>query len=204
MAAKRSVMLLPLIASAALPVLHWLLGPAHHDIILIRDWRQFEQPWRWLTAHFAHADLEHLFWNTIAATALALLFIRHRIESGVALTLFCVIGVNAGIAFDHSLYRYCGFSGVLNGWAVIVLYQMWTQRTQRAMVLVVATLFAAKLSIEWIHHSALFTDSQWQTVPLAHIGGAVGGAFGSVLGRAYRYRKTAPVNSHSLKLIEVS
>ena len=163
------------LVTMAIILIYLVAGPANPGLVYIRDLPLPEDPWRWFSAHFVHADPGHLAWNVVATVILAVLLAQQGFRRLLPMTLACILAVNIGLVMDGNLARYCGFSGVLNGWFAVLLLTMWRNKERRYLAAAIGTGAIAKIGWELLTHAALFTDHSWSTVPVAHAAGALGG-----------------------------
>ncbi|MDX1527153.1 MAG: rhombosortase [Gammaproteobacteria bacterium] len=160
-------------------------GPAPEGLVFDRQAIDQGEFWRLLTAHWIHADLEHLAFNLVAFGILAWM-----IESSlghVKLYAALIIGmcfVDVGVWwFVPDIDYYCGLSGILNTLLFVVLVDGWRQSRNVVFVLVaVGTVF--KIAVELVQESAIFTSTSWPAVPEAHLAGALAAA---VVALSYRF-----------------
>jgi len=136
--------------------------------------------WRWLTAHFVHLDLAHAALNVVGLALVWALYLRawSRLEWAVILVAG-MLAIDAGLWWwQPQLQWYVGASGVLHGLLIAGLIGQW--RSERAIALVVGTLFVAKLAWEWRHGALPFAGEAAHVVLPAHRYGAIGGAIAAL------------------------
>lgn len=157
-----------------------LLGPAPEALVYHRaalaqgEWWRGEW-WRWITGHLVHSDGAHALWD-IAALALIGPIVERQGRLRLALATGAgIIAVGLGLGwFLPQLERYCGLSGVLNTLFVVALADLWRIR-RHPVVSLVALGLAAKLALETLAGQSLFVQTQWPSVPQAHVAGCLGG-----------------------------
>ena len=140
--------------------------------------------WRWFTGHVVHLDLTHAVLN-VAGLVLVWALYRHLWSAGqwLFITLAGMLAIDAGLWWwQPHLQWYVGASGVLH--ALLAAGLMAQLRRERAVALVVAILFVAKLVWEARSGALPFAGEAERVVLPAHRYGAVGGVLGAVLLRA--------------------
>jgi rhomboid family GlyGly-CTERM serine protease len=165
-----------------IPLLSLLLGavtlllmaspPAIHELLYF-DTRQLQQgmPLGIITAHWIHADGEHLAWNLGALLLIAPLIEMHSRTLLWSSLLAGTVCVDLLLISPWSdLQRYCGLSGVLNTLFGTLLYLYW-RRTRSPVVVIVSFLAVVKIALEVISGQALFTDFGWPPFAIAHLAG---------------------------------
>ncbi len=114
---------------------------------LDRNASEISLSWRWLTAHFTHFNIRHLFLNL---SGLAVIFYINdrlfRSWRGLLCTLALCLWISAGIWFlNPETVRYAGLSGLLHGlviiaaattnhynrWIKVAMMIIWTGKTLR-------------------------------------------------------------------------
>jgi membrane associated rhomboid family serine protease len=156
----------------ALVVLLMSLPSAVHDLLYF-DQEHLRQgmPLGLLTAHWLHADAEHLVWNLSALSVLAPvieMYSRALLCWSLAVGTLCVDLLLVSPLCD--LQRYCGLSGILNTLLGVALYVYWLQ-TRSRLVVVVAILGLVKIVLEIASGQAVFTDTHWPPFAMAHLAG---------------------------------
>lgn len=124
-----------------------------------------------LSAHWIHADIQHLFWNLSALLVLGPV-IEHDSRALLCLSLVIwTLGVDLLLLSPLSdLRRYCGLSGVLNTLFRVALYLHW-RRTRSWLVMAVAILGVTKSVLEVVSGQAVFTATSWPPFALSHLAG---------------------------------
>jgi rhomboid family GlyGly-CTERM serine protease len=163
--------LLTLVALA----LHFGAGPAPAGLVLDRAGVAGGEWWRLLTGHWVHSDADHALWNIAALAFLGALFERllgGRLVAALALGMLLVDAwVLAGLP---ELSRYCGLSGILNALLATGLIALWRERSDPWIALVGAGA-VLKIAAEAGLGQALFSSTQWDSVPAAHAAGLLAG-----------------------------
>ena len=168
----------------------WLAGPDvtaalryERTAVLDGQW------WRLVTGHLVHADAAHLAWNLAGAALVWWLF---GAEYGRLEWLVIVLASAAAIdiaflGWMPGLDWYVGLSGVLHGCMAAGL-AAWLARARDPLVLLVATLFAAKLVYEHWQGPLPFTAGTLAlpVIVEAHSYGAIGGLAAALAVRARR------------------
>jgi rhomboid family GlyGly-CTERM serine protease len=134
------------------------------------------QWWRALTAHLVHLDFSHALLNVIGFALVWALYVRAwPVRQWLLVLLVSALAIDAGLWWwQPRVQWYVGASGVLHGLLAAGLIAQW--RTERAIALVVAVLFGAKLAWEWRHGALPFAGEMHDVVLPAHRYGAAGGA----------------------------
>lgn len=148
-----------------------LAGPAPEAWVFSREAINTAEPWRLVTGHWVHSDLQHATWNIIALVILGVLFEPHlkgRLFTDLLLSSFLL---SLWIAWQMPwLAAYCGLSGILNTLLLTGTMALW-QRYRSHTILLVAGLAVAKNLVELFSQQAIFTDTSWPSVPQAHLVG---------------------------------
>lgn len=147
--------------------------------------------WRWLTGHWTHGSLCHLFWDAAVLFGLGSACERRNRSR----TILCVLGSAFAISlaiwiFLPDLRSYRGLSGVdsalLALLSVGIFLEKLAAREWRWVGLgsAVFAAFAAKTAFEAWTGAMLFAGGSagLAVVPLAHAVGATVGAMGAVVG----------------------
>jgi hypothetical protein len=93
--------------------------------------------------------------------------------------LIGTVGVDAWLWWgDHTLFYYCGLSGILNSLLIVGLLQFWRD-WRHPLILLTGVGAAVKILVEINAGQALLTQTAWPSVPTAH---AAGFLCGLVLG----------------------
>ena len=164
----------------------------------VLDRQRPSEPWRTVTAHLLHTDLNHLFWNLLALVVLAWTIER---RSRLLLMLSLLVGMVAVGVWFFSLTDapyYCGFSGVLNALLVVALYTLYLPHDLRGLaaprrhvyngiLVLVAVGALVKNLYELATGAALVSNTAWDSAPGAHLAGWVAG-LGVVLAACWRSR----------------
>jgi rhomboid family GlyGly-CTERM serine protease len=174
----------PLALGLTLAALQWLASvlPASfpYDRAAILAGGQY---WRLLTAHLVHHDFNHLAWNLAGLALVAWLFAREfTLRGWIVILGVSTLAVDLGfLVFEPQLQWYVGFSGVLHGCMAAGLVA-WLRRERDALTVIVAALFAAKLSWEHAVGPLPFTAGTLSlpVIHEAHTYGAVGGALAAL------------------------
>lgn len=138
------------------------------------------EPWRLWTGHLVHFGSSHLAWDV--AVFLPAGCWLETLRPRAARWFYLVSpGFISGLLliFDAQLERYAGLSGVAIGTLLLLaLVQLRERRESPWFWWAVIVLIAAKVSIELLKGTPLLVSDfqNIRNVPLAHIGGLVGGA----------------------------
>lgn len=166
---------LTLILAAVMVALHGLAGPASELLVLDRQAVIDGELWRLISGHWVHSDGEHLVWNVAGLLVLGWLFEPLLQKRLLVVLLIGTVGVD--LAIWHALPElelYCGLSGILNSLLAAGLCQMWRE-TRAPLVIVTGAGAVAKIAIETLSTTALFTQSTWPSVPPVHAAGFAAG-----------------------------
>jgi len=172
---------LSVILAALTIALYALAGPAPEWLVFDRLCIANGELWRLFTGHWVHSDGEHLLWNVAGLLVLGWLFeslLRSRL---LAVLLIGAVGVDILIwCALPTLERYCGLSGVLNTLLAAGLCLQW-KAAREPLVMLAGAGAIAKIAVEIINASALFTHSAWPSVPTVHAAGFLAGVLWWVL-----------------------
>lgn len=154
--------------------LYWLI-PDQSLLYFNADAIARGDTWRLFTGHLAHADFEHLLWNSLGLAVLGSLIEQH---SKAMLCSALAAGIAAGSALlmtpFAALDYYCGLSGVLHTLLVVALWLEW-QRSRSRLVIAVALGSVAKTVIEVSHGTSIVTHISWPPYAWSHVAGMLGG-----------------------------
>ncbi len=149
-------------------------GPASELLVFDREQIALGQWWRLLSGHWVHSDLQHLLWNLAGLSVLGLLFeplLGARRMFQVLVTGMLVVDLCLWFLLPELLF-YCGLSGILNTLLFAGLWLAWRDR-RHPVYLLVGSGALVKVVIETFMQTAVFTDTLWPSVPLAHLSGLV-------------------------------
>jgi len=137
--------------------------------------------WQLISAHFVHISTEHLAWNLIAFVILASIIEQHSVKHLLLSLLVGTVSVNLYLLTLFDMPAYAGLSGILNTLLVIALYQTAQRPEYRTAALVSFIASIVKVLVEWATGDAVFSSLIWQSVPLAHLAGLLGGMASSIV-----------------------
>lgn len=131
--------------------------------------------WRLVTGHFIHADASHLFWNGLGMAVLGTLIEQHsKTQWGLAL-LAGIVSVSALLLSPLStLDNYCGLSGVLNTFLLLITWLEW-KLTRSWLMVAIACGSVAKAIAEVYLGESLLTHISWPPYAWSHVAGLAGG-----------------------------
>lgn len=131
--------------------------------------------WRLLTGHLAHADREHLVWNSLGLAVLGTL-VEKRSPSMLWAALIAGLITVSGLLMTPfaPLDNYCGLSGVLNSLLVVALWLEW-QASRSWLVPVIAMGSALKVLVEISLGASVVTHISWPPYAWSHAAGMLGG-----------------------------
>lgn len=134
------------------------------------------EPWRVLSAHFAHLGLWHA-WANLAGMALVieLLGVSTRPAEAALLMLASALAIVAGLAMlSPAVGWYAGLSGVVHGlWAGLAVLG-WRRQAPSRLPAAALGLLVLKLLL-WPA-----TVGSLPVVPQSHLYGAIGGAVAAI------------------------
>ena len=158
--------------SVMLSAIFILFGPMPEAL----TWQsQFEISWQMVSTHFVHISGEHFAWNLVAFIILGSYLEQHSKKRLIVSLVVGLVFVNVYLLAFYPLSAYAGFSGVLNTLLVSCLFQL-AQKPDYTMAAIVTFVAAiAKIMIEWMFHTAIFSSLIWPSVPEAHMAGIIGG-----------------------------
>ncbi|WP_415905858.1 rhombosortase [Neptuniibacter sp. QD48_55] len=148
------------------PVLSWLC----FDYALIAE--QQQQYWRLFTAHFVHSSTEHLFWDLITFTAVAVylekrnqkLFIYGMLLSLITLSIYLLSPLT-------DIARYSGLSGILYTVICLAAWQ-WLREEKGFIAWLPLIAIAVKTVTEIFMQDTVFVTEGWAVFSEAHLVGA--------------------------------
>jgi rhomboid family GlyGly-CTERM serine protease len=135
--------------------------------------------WRLWTGHLVHFSGSHLFWNLAVFVPSAMWLERLDRRGGRVFLLVASPLISLLLlAFDPSLLRYGGLSGLATGTLVLLALLQLARRDPREPAWFwwgVLGIVAAKLVGEQVTKTPLLASNMGdvRTVPLAHLGGAL-------------------------------
>ncbi len=157
----------------------------------------WQQPWRFVSAAFAHWTPLHLAINLAGCAVLALLGWRAGLGRREALAgLLALPLTQAGLLLRPELQRYAGLSGVLHALVVIAALALLARTGRERLIgAAIAAGLAVKLLLEDPLGPVLRSTPgfDFAVAPLAHLTGAVAGllAWGLTMRRFSRPPRTS-------------
>jgi rhomboid family GlyGly-CTERM serine protease len=148
------------VALAAACVAAWFLSAVD---VASAGWlrhQNLSEPWRLLTAHLVHLDLQHLLLNL---AGLGLIWVltgaewKARYWTGGA--LFVALAIGLGLFLVPDIGSYVGLSGVLHGLMAMGAVGLW-RRWRLGAVLVFAFLLGKAIG-EWMLPSPVIVEAHW-------------------------------------------
>ncbi len=130
--------------------------------------------WRIFTAQWVHSSNSHWFWNTLALFLISAALSPFFAKQILSMLFSGFLGVAFYLYYIADLDYYCGLSGALIGLLVAGLLKLSLSSKWRYTALLTLFGLGLKMSIE-ATTQAIFVESQWGVVPLAHFYGALGG-----------------------------
>ncbi len=183
--------LFALVAAVCIALLLW------PEAVEVLRWQRgavgAREPWRLLSAHFAHLGPWHALSNLAGmALLIELLGASIRPAEAVQIGMASALAIVAGLAMFHpTVGWYAGLSGVVHGgWAGFALLGGWRQQRTRCAqdLLPLAALAVLVLKLLWMPAFwpalQLCFPARWMptmggalpVVPQSHVYGAIGGA----------------------------
>jgi rhomboid family GlyGly-CTERM serine protease len=133
---------------------------------------------RLFTAHFAHLDAHHLFFNLLGLALIVDLLLEHWTWSELA-PLIAGSALGCGLLLwyvEPELQWYTGLSGLLHGlWAGAALHGCLTRRGRMPL----AALLALAIKLVWMNQSS----GPMPVLPIAHVYGALSGILCTLMRR---------------------
>lgn len=157
--------------STLISTLFFTIGAAPESLFFNQTAIINGEPWRLISAHFVHTDLEHLFWNVTAFLILSILIEQHNRTMLLVTLIAGIITIDYYLWFNTiGVINYAGISGVLNTMLVVALFQQWNT-AHSLRILPVITYFACliKIFIELFAQQSIFTQINWQPLPEVHL-----------------------------------
>lgn len=167
-----------LILSAVMVGAHLLFGPASALWVFDRGAILEGELWRLLSGHLVHTDTEHLTLNLVA-----FLVLGGSLESLLGWPWWKHLGVLlvGSVAIDLAIFLflpgldlYCGLSGTLNALLTVLLVKGWSL-TESPLYPLIGVGAVAKIIVEALLGTALFSSTAWPPLPLAHAAGFAAG-----------------------------
>lgn len=132
----------------------------------------------WVSTHFMHVDMSHFVWNFAGLMILAGLIEQYSRRTLLMSLMIGVIAVDLYLLLYYQLDAYAGLSGALNSLLVVALMLLYQHEPHMQITCQFIFLMAfIKILFEWYTSISLFTSMTWQSVPLAHLAGFIGGCF---------------------------
>jgi rhomboid family GlyGly-CTERM serine protease len=157
-------------------IIYIAIGPAPETWVFDRAALADGQIWRLFAAHWVHSDVGHLMWNLGG-----LLILGSSLERSAGGRQVVQVLMLGSLMVDlvvwlllPELSYYCGLSGALNALLLPALYSLREQFPKSALLLV-AFGSLLKIVIEQQAGQALFSNTAWVSVPLAHLAGWIVG-----------------------------
>ena len=152
------------------------LVPFQSALIFDRQMVQHGAIWQLFSAHLVHGDLAHLGWNLLGFGVIGSMLEVISRRAWLYSMCFGLVALNSFLVSSLSTVQfYCGFSGLLNTFLFVLLWQLW-RRESSPMILVVTVVASAKILFELGAGTSLLTEISWPPYPEAHLVGFVGAA----------------------------
>lgn len=163
---------------ACLVTLLHFSGPAVFEVLIFdKSAIMRGEIWRFISGHFVHCNLDHLFWDVFAFTILgAVIEINSPKHFLPSLIVSCAAVSSWLLLAETKFSTYCGLSGALNGLLVLAAMIKLKSTGNGIFVLLLAGTLA-KIFYEITFGRTLFTSLSSQAIFGAH---AVGFAAGII------------------------
>lgn len=167
------------LALGAATGLAWVFRTATGALIYERSALLHGEIWRAWTGHLVHYGISHVFWNLLVFLPAGCWLERLWPVPTRRFYLFCPPFISATLlGLDPALIRYAGLSGLAAGMLVLLACLQLRRPDEPAWIwLGVLALVGTKITAEWLTGAPLLVHgiAGFHPVPLAHLGGAVGG-----------------------------
>ena len=148
-----------------------------YDFAVALAW---QEPWRLLSAHIFHLDVQHAFFNAAGLVVVSVFFARHfTVRTWINAVLVIAVLTSVGVWLIGQPQRYVGLSGLIHGLLVMSLLLEWSKQgyaRQDWFPPVVVALLVLKVMLEL---AGLFNSqillSQGTTFAYVHGAGIVAG-----------------------------
>ena len=129
------------------------------DLFIYFQPTMFEQPWRFLTAHWVHIGWIHYLINALALICLPLIFPNFKVKWLLMSSVVLPIVLSLVFYFFYpELAIYAGYSGVLHGLYIIAALESLQHKKERNFGLCILVGLTAKLIWEnYIDRESLTT-----------------------------------------------
>lgn len=147
------------------------------------------QLWRLISCHFTHWTTEHAFWD------ISVFVILSYISMATNLKRYCTILIGSAVMVSLSVYlfnpefiEYRGLSGIDSALFIDVIFSSISKDKRplnRSLNILILIGFSGKITYEFMTGCALFADSGYTTLPVAHLAGAITAAVIFILNMKY-------------------
>ena len=158
--------IISLLLGAACALIFWIFGAIPSTLIFHAE--EGQRAWQWLSSHWVHISKQHLIWNVAALLMLGSLIEQTSRLLVLAALALGILGVNFYLALFYSLDAYAGLSGALNSLLVIALYCLYQRPDYRAAAVITLILSIAKIFVEMLIQTSLFSKLPWPPVPVSY------------------------------------
>jgi len=159
--------------------LYFFAGAIPEQLIWYSDDQQ--QPWQWITGHFAHISVDHLLWNSIALAVLGTIIEQTSRKILLASLALGIFSIDLYLVAFYPMNAYAGLSGSLNTLLVFALYFLNKYSGFKLASVVTLVLATIKIVIEMSLGASLVSDLPWPPVPEAHFAGLLIGIIAVML-----------------------
>lgn len=169
------------LALAAVAGLALAVGPVGAAFFYERDLILQGEVWRLWTGHLAHFGPAHLGWNLAVLLPAGGWLERLNPVRARWFYLVCPLVISVVLlAFDRSLARYAGLSGLATGTLVLLACRQMLVGSGEPEWLWLGVLILVGAKIGWETFAGeplLAAPHSFRAVPLAHVAGALAGVF---------------------------
>jgi len=135
------------------------------------------QLWRLISCHFTHWTVEHAFWDISLFVVLSYICITADLKRYCILLVASAVMVSLSVyIFNPGFIEYRGLSGIDSALFIDACISS-ISKNKRALSRIFNILFligfTGKIAYEFVTGRALFADSGFTTLPVAHVAGAI-------------------------------
>lgn len=128
-----------------------------------------------------HKGTEHFVVNFIALILLAIGLDRLMPGHLVKIISLSSIGLGIILLLLPKVTYYCGLSGLLNTLLVVILMRLWRTSSSKIFINLLVLGYTSKLLYEMLGGHSVIGGLHWETLPEAHVTGAVLGLIYSLV-----------------------
>jgi len=135
------------------------------------------QFWRLISCHFTHWTVEHAFWDITLFVVLSYICITTNLKRYCILLTASAIVVSLSVyLFNPDFIQYRGLSGIDSALFIDACISSIVKNKRilcRIFNILFLIGFTGKITYEFVTGSAIFADSGFTTLPVAHVAGAI-------------------------------